>query len=216
MWTSQEKTNQHNYELIESPCELILDLEQIKKHLNDLPACDGSEDVYLTKVANAAISYAEKITELDLATKTYRLYLDHFGSHHHHHNNCINIFKRRNVEILSVEFLLDGELQTVDNNNYFVTFSNDYPQLCLVDDFCFPDHDNRKQAIQIKFKAGFGDKSCNIPSDLCQAIFEHIAQMFTNRGDCEECDCDGNLPSNTKMIYQAYKPLTLTTCQYNF
>ena len=60
--------------------------------------------------------------------------------------------------------------------------------------------DRQLQSIIITFKSGFGDTEADIPEDLKIAIFQIVAALYENCGDCSECDCNQFAPITAKAI----------------
>ncbi len=205
MWTRQV-TNTHNYIITNQSCNLQLNLDAVKKHLN-IDFSDLSEDSYLNEVIRAAITFAERQLNLYLLTTDVTLFIDNFL------DICIPIRRRPNVTIVQIDYFKGGVLTTVDASDYFITMSESfYPTVQPVESKCWPTPDCRKQAVQIKFQAGYGATFDTVPMDLKLALYNHIADMFENRGDCSEDTCSTCLPATTKRTYNSYKVPNMVIC----
>jgi len=205
MWRRQI-TNTHNYIITNQSCNLQLNLDAVKKHLY-IGFSDLSEDSYLNEVIRAAVEFAERQLNLYLLTTDVTLFIDNFL------DICIPIRRRPNVTIVQVDFFKDGVLTTVDAADYFLTVSESfYPTVQPVEDKDWPTPDCRKQAVQIKFQAGYGATFDTVPLDLKLGLYNHIADMFENRGDCSQDTCSTCLPATTQRTYNSYKVPNIVIC----
>lgn len=205
MWRRQI-TNTHNYIITNQLCNLQLNLDAVKKHLN-IGFNDLSQDSYLNEVIRAAVEFAERQLNLYLLTTDATLHIDNFL------DICIPIRRRPNVTIVQIDFFKDGVLTTVDAADYFLTVSQEfYPTVQPVEGKDWPTPDCRKQAVQIKFQSGYGATFDAVPIDPKLAFYNHIADMFENRGDCSEDTCSTCLPATTKRTYNSYKVPNIEIC----
>jgi len=116
----------------------------------------------------------------------------------------IEIERSKLQSITSIQYYKDGSLTTVSSSIYYITNNPDFASIYLVDGQEWPaDVDNRKQAVQITFVAGYGATGSSVPSDLKIAMLEHIAAYYENRGDC--ADCTENIPAFSRQIYASNK-----------
>lgn len=61
-----------------------------------------------------------------------------------------------------------------------------YGSIVLKADQIWPsDQDHEERTIEIKFNAGFGAASTDLPPDLIQGMLRVLADMVENRGDCD-------------------------------
>lgn len=205
MW-SRQVANTHNYIITNQSCNLQLNLDAVKRHLN-IGFSDLSDDSYLNELIRAAVEFAERQLNLYLLTTDVTLFIDNFL------DICIPIRRRPNVTIVQIDYFKDGVLTTVDAADYFATVSDSfYPTVQPVEGKCWPTPDCRKQAVQIKFQAGYGTTFDTVPMDLRLALYNHIADMFENRGDCSEDTCKTCLPATTKRTYNSYKVPNIVIC----
>jgi uncharacterized phiE125 gp8 family phage protein len=98
----------------------------------------------------------------------------------------------------------------VSTDVYFLTSSDTYPRLSLKSGQAWPtDEDDREQAVKITFVDGYGDAETDVPDDLREALLQHLAAMYANRGDCNEGRVGGALlagaqkflPIDAQLIY---------------
>ena len=183
------------YEVVERLCVSPLDLDLVKKHLR-IPFGQKSDDFYIQQIITAVVRFFESNTNTILLTTTFKLHLDCFTPE-------IEIRRKPNVVVTSVEYFLDGVLTVVDPLTFFQLFSNRYPCILPVEDEDWPtDADPRLQAVQVNFTAGYGATFDTVPPDLSLAIMQHITAMYENRGDCS--DCGKELPGSVRSIYKSY------------
>ena len=66
----------------------------------------------------------------------------------------------------------------------------------------FPtDVDQVPQAVEIIFTAGYGPDTTDVPADVKFAMLNHIADLYSNRGDCDS----SGIASKTKSLYDKIK-----------
>lgn len=190
-----------HYEVIQQPAGLPVSLETVKMHLR-LDETDNYENNYLTKLIKSVAAYGEKCTDREFLTKTFIAYTDCLYS-------GLEIEKSKLQSIDKIEYYLNGELKTLPESEYSIIKNNIYSRIFLKSSPFFVDE--RPQAVQITFKAGFGDSDSDIPEDLSVAMLHHIAKIYESRGDAEEnrgamaSVITSNLPLETLQVYSKYK-----------
>lgn len=139
---------------------------------------DADLDAELLRYINAAVPAAERFVRRDFITRTYLTYRDRFAA---------DIEIRRNPfqSVVSIKYYKSGVLVTVEPTTYYNTVEPDgYSKICLVEGQSWPtDVDVRHQAVQISFKCGYGDAAANVPAPLREGMLQHVAQLWTHRGD---------------------------------
>lgn len=187
-----------NYSLVTGAGSILpVNLPDVKNWLK-VPNTLTVDDNLIISVIKSATSTFEKITGRDLINKTYKTYLDAFpcvnGLNYYtgtsslafkYNDNGIVLRKSKLQSITSIQYYLDGVLTTWNAVNYYITDLPDYSAIYLVDGKEFPSNvDIRKQAVVINFVAGYGSSNANVPEDIKQALFQFIAYLYENRGDC--------------------------------
>ncbi|UCF50258.1 MAG: phage head-tail connector protein [Thermoplasmatales archaeon] len=177
----------------------VISLNQIKNYLK-IELTETSEDDFLTLLISGAVDFVQKYTKRQLLTTQFLTYRDYWSYQE-------ELRKSRFVELDSVKYYTDDVLTTFDTDNFYSTDENDFSKIILKDNKTFPDLDNRVQAIQITFKAGYGTTSSSIPDDILIALRSHIAFMYSNRGDCIEIlsKISTAIPPTARMIYEKYR-----------
>lgn len=160
----------------------------------------SGQDSILAMMLEAVTAYAEGFTKRDFITKTYQTFRDEFSE--------VGELRRSKLQsVTTIKYLVSGSLVTVSDSIYFNTVETDFSEILLEDGEAWPtDGDTRKQAIEIIFKAGFGDDSRSIPEDLKLAILQHATNYNENRGDCTLAD---SVPASTKIVYDKYRILDM-------
>ena len=109
--------------------------------------------------------------------------------------------------ITSIKFLIDGSLTTFDSSNYYITDKQEYAtiNLDIENNKTWPtDVDNRKQAVEIVFTAGYGSNPCDVPANLKRAMLAHVNILNRNLGDCKD------ETAISKQISQLYLPYMIS------
>jgi len=159
----------------------------------------------LEQIVKSVTVYAEQYMRRELLIKTFMLIIDCFPVF----NDQIELRRSKLTTIDLIEYLNESEvLTTVDATDYYIIESNEYSSVEPLPDKSWPsDLSNRRQAVRITFKAGFGTKSCEIPEEIRTAVLAHGAFLFENRGDCG-CGANGAakfLPSQSQTVYDQNK-----------
>jgi hypothetical protein len=149
-------------------------LDEVKQKLRLVGNNDF--DTELTRMIIVAREMCENITGRDLINKTYK------GS--------------KLKSISSVKYYFNNVLTTLSPSSYYFTNSTDYAKLVFTENFTV---DNRLQAIEIEFVAGYGTTVNTIPTSLKEAMLSFIDWLFNNSGDCAT---DGSLMAQS--LFNSY------------
>lgn len=175
----------YTYNITVPPATTPISLDDVKQHLRITGTAD---DALLTMYIEAATEYAENYTKRDLITRTYETFRDFFpacsGEGYYKNTLSLEIKRSRLQSIESIEYFYNGVLTLLDSSKYYNTLENDYSEIMPVEGGIWPNVDKRLQAIKITFKAGYGDDDSFIPAGYKQAILMHVANLYSNRGDC--------------------------------
>jgi len=185
-----------------------------------LKVTSNSEDALLTMIIQGCTEAAELYTKRDFITKSYLTYRDRFGDYgeqplyagypaqkvYTFYELPIVLRRSKLQSILSIKYWLDNVLTTWNAAEYYIVNKSAWSQVLPVDDFDYPSHDQRLQAIQIEFTAGYGATGADVPAALRMALLSHMASVYTNRGDCSAagCSCDA-APMSARAVYQQYR-----------
>lgn len=188
----------YTYKQIARDSSDAVPLSLVKSHLR-ITGENSCEDELIRTYIDTAILCFEALTKRVLITTTFKTYRDIW-------ERSYELRKSPFQSVESVQYYdTDNVLQTLDSSNYYTTDESGYSQLIFNNDASLPTLKDRKQAIEITFKAGYGDSVDNVPTDVKTALLQHVAQMYDNRGDCEGDCCENLLPPTAKMIYNKYR-----------
>ena len=121
-----------------------------------------------------------------------------------------------------IEYYVDDILITLDQSEYYSTESPDFAKVIAIDSWP-TNADDRRQAIVVNFTAGYGDNETpdpdesSVPCDLKEAIKQHVAALYMNRGDClpqnsglsQRGAVNTAIPVYTRMVYEQYRIIDL-------
>jgi len=194
----------YTYKEISRDSSDAIPLSLVKEHLRISHDNSCEDELIRTYIATARMCF-EAFTWRTLITTTFRTYRDIW-------ERGYEIRRSPLQSIESVKYYdTDNVLQTLDSSNYYITNETDYSRLIFNDDAVLPSLKGREQAIQIEFKAGYGDTMADIPADIQTALLQHVASMYENRGDCEGDFCNNLLPATARLIYSKYRIIEMVT-----
>lgn len=173
-------------------------LSEAKAHLR-IPAEDTGDDAYITALIMAAREIAERYTNLTFITQVRQLKLDRFP--------CTSYIELPYGPVASVtEFTYldsDGASQPlVLNTDYVLDIHNEVARVQHVNGW--PSTACRIATVTIKYSAGFGALSTDVPYAIRQAILMQIANLYENRQD----EADGvvtHIAYNSTLLLDAHK-----------
>jgi uncharacterized phiE125 gp8 family phage protein len=199
-------TKAYPYAVTTPPEALPLSPADVKTQLKLDPA-DNSQDEYLSTLIAAATDYAERYTRRDLLTRSYITYRDCFYDE-------IELRRCPVQSVRWIKYLQNGAFATVDPASYYNTVEPDgYTRIALYENLSWPQPvDNRLQAVQIAFTAGYGDAAADLPQELRLAILQHTAQLYAHRGDndfpqghASDATQDAAPPAIARALYDKYR-----------
>jgi uncharacterized phiE125 gp8 family phage protein len=151
-------------------------LDEVKQKLRLIGNSDFDSE--LTRMITVAREMCERITGRDLINKTYKGFLDCYF-------NQVEFRKSKLQSISSIKYYSNNILTTLSSTSYYFTNATDYSQLVFTQNFTA---DNRLQAIEIEFIAGYGSTASTVPTSLKEAMLSFIDWLFNNSGDCTNED----------------------------
>lgn len=179
------------YELISAGTPPVL-LAEVKTYLG---ISTTTSDAFLQTLLDAATAWGQLYTSKEFSNNTYTLLLDCF-------ENPIDISRAPINTITTIEYLIDGSFEVVDSSFYWLKKGRYNYQVILNEDASWPETDAREQAIKITFVTKPID--AGKLSIAKRAILQHVSYMFSNRGDCDDCDSCA-LSSGSVSIYDILK-----------
>jgi uncharacterized phiE125 gp8 family phage protein len=189
----------YTYNLTTAAASRPVSLIDVKTHLK-LNLSDTSEDAYLNLLIDAAVEAGERYTNRDFINKSYTTFREVFV-------DPIELRKSKVSSITSISYLLSGTWTTLATTVYGLTDTTGYPLVYLKDGQDWPSNvDNTPQCIRIIFVSGYGTTPASVPSGIRMALLNHIAFMYENRGDCNDCN---ELPSVVAKMYNPYRIINI-------
>lgn len=199
----------YTYNIVIPPATLPVSLIEVKEFLK-LDLLDISENSFLTLLIQASSDFFQKYTNRILINTTFETFFDCF-------RQSFELARSKFQSLIFFQYLQNGSQVDVDPTTFYITFENDYSRIIisLIEDFP-DDKDDRFQSIIVRFVAGFGDTSSDIPADIRIALLNQIASLYENRGDCNKCDCGdiSNLPTAVQNTYNQYRIMTIYGSPY--
>ena len=187
------------YNVSTAPAVRPLTLTEVKTHLK-IAITDCSQDDYLNLLIDMATDFGEKYTKRTFINTGFTTYRDDF-------NDSLLLRRSKTSAIASIKYLVSDVLTTLATSIYDFTDVNDFSEIFLKVDQVFPvDVDAVPQAVEIIFTAGYGAAATDVPADVKFAMLNHIAFLYSNRGDCAgDCSGAGAVPSTVKSLYDKIK-----------
>lgn len=135
----------------------------------------SAEDALITFLIAAARRKAENDTGLQLITATWLLNMDKFPG-------VIRIPKPPIQSVTHVKYIdTDGDQQTWDSDDYQTDLLSRPARIKPAPDESYPSIRSQFNAVEVKFVAGFGDASTDVPADIVQAIKIIATHWFLHR-----------------------------------
>lgn len=161
--------------LITAAAATPITLAEAKAHLR---VDTTTEDTLITTLINAATEYAEKRLARALITQTWEQYLDEFPS-----TDSFEIKFPPLQSITSIKYYdADNVLQTWDSTNYDVDIKAEPGTISLSNASTgYPSTFNKPNAVIIKYVAGYGDASTDVPELIRAGIKLLVSHFFENR-----------------------------------
>lgn len=138
----------------------------------------SDEDTYIGTLIEAARIDSELVQHRQFITATYTLTLDRFPA-----GDYIDLPRPPLQSVTSVKYYdSSGTQQTFSSSNYTVDTSAAPGRIYVDWDTGWPsDVDDRRNAVEIIYKAGYGDAATSVPNTTIQAIKIKVAHWFENR-----------------------------------
>ena len=182
-----------------------------------------AEDALITLILQRVTEQAELYTKRDFINKTYVTYRDIFGDGGENPsfagypamnyamslNTPISLRRSQLQSVTSVKYYSDNVLTTLSSAAYYIIRKQDFGMIQSVDGAAWPLVDDRNQAVEITFVAGYGATAASVPPSLRSALLAHANQVYANRGDCDvdspdSCSCS-LAPSAAKSAYNQFR-----------
>ena len=161
---------------VTAPSVEPLDLAEVKLQRR---VSGTDDDVELSRLISGARQYAENYTGRSFITQTWDLFLDKFESK-------IEIPMPRLQSVTTVKYTdTDGNQQTLSSSLYTVNTNAEPGYIIPAYNESWPDIRDVPDAVEIRYIAGYGDASTDVPEDLRHALLLMIGEWNENTEDTQ-------------------------------
>lgn len=176
------------YNVSTAPVNKPVTLVEAKVHLK-IDAADATQDDYLNLLLDMATAFGEKYTKRTFINTGFTTFRDDF-------NDSFLLRRSKVSAIASIKYLVSDTLTTLATSVYDFTDVTGFSEIFLKVDQVFPTNvDQVPQAVEIIFTAGYGADATDVPADVKFAMLNHIADLYSNRGDCAGSGVSGAVKS---------------------
>lgn len=182
-----------------------IDMSLVYDHLKVDNPPSAEEIAYIDVLVLSAIKYAELYMKRDIIQRTYKAFSDTL-----YWDRGYEVRRTPIISFTSLEYLKSDVLTTIDSADYFQTQSPNFIEIYPKDTWP-TDIDCRAQAVELQFDAGYAS-SDDVPAIYLTAIYQHVANMYQNRGDCTKSSCAKLLPLTSKAIYEMNRIIDIKVC----
>jgi len=151
-----------------------ISVEDARLHLR---ATESVEDAYIADLITAARQTVERRCSRSFYDRTLELVLDRFPS-------CdeIRLLFGPVSSVPSITYLdADGVSQTFAAASYVLDSTSVHPRVVLADGESWPETQAHPNAVTIRYVAGYGTDSVDIPADLRHAVRFLVGHWYANR-----------------------------------
>ena len=175
------------------------------------------DDALINDFIDIATECVKQYTRRSIMTETLELTIDYFGdsrdefdtlSEGVHNTTRASVFGYGNeIDLPFIPIQSITSIKTYDTTNAESTFSSTYYQLdetggrvYLNSGATWPTGLRDREAIKIRYVAGYGSTPQSVPAPIKQAIRQHVSFMYECRQSCE-------LPPSCKALLEPYRLL---------
>lgn len=161
--------------LVSAPSVRPISLSEARDHLR---VTTTDEDDYIELVIKSATDYYERFTWLQIITAEYELFLDEFPIG----DIPIELPRPPFQSITDIKFVNeDGVTETWANNLYELDTSLIPGLVRPINEEFYPDTKEQFKAVTVKFKAGYGDSSSEVPDGILHTLKLIISFLYDHR-----------------------------------
>lgn len=176
----------------EPKCEPVT-TDEAKEHARIDETADNG---LVTAMLYAARQACENYTRRAFITQSYTLFLDGWPDCPYVELPCAPL-----ISVTHVKTYDDADVATTwSASNYYVDVATKPGRLVLRSAASWPAADRVANAIEVLFKAGYGDSPDNVPYAIKQAILETFVHFYEHRGDA-----NAELPETAQILLASYK-----------
>lgn len=214
--------------LVTGPTVEPITLDDAKNFLR-IDASDTSDDTLITALIKAARSLVEAHTNRALLTQTWDYWMDSFPPSQHGQRAGWWDGVREGalssiVEAQGTIRLPKAPLQTVNSITYYDTTdtaqTTDLSTLVIQSEIepaaifpkigqIWPVSLRGRQAVKVRFIAGYGDNATSLPGDIIQAVRILVAHFYENRGVMVESRL-AEMPFSVQALLLPYRMMRLS------
>lgn len=189
---------------VTAPTVEPLSIIEAKRHLR---IEHNDSNVYISGLIKAARFYCERWCRRSFIETEWDMTLDHFPvshlsghnhtPHHHHHHSlerphrgalnrdrAIRPQRSPLISVTSITYIdTDGVSQTLATTEYDVDTSKEPGRIAEAFDKTWPETRAQVNAVTVRYKAGYGTASTDVPETIRQAMLLLIGNWYENRED---------------------------------
>lgn len=155
-----------------APASEPVTLAEAKAHLR---VDSSDEDALIGNLVKAAREYCELFTRRSFITTTWKLTLDKFP-------DTVELARSPAQSVTSIKYIDDdGVQQTFASASYLVDAESEPGRVTPVYGGSWPSARSQMNAVEVTFKAGYGDAAASVPQSAKQAILMLVGHWFENR-----------------------------------
>lgn len=168
-----------------------LSLAETKAYLK---VTSSSQDDIIQRIISTAVEYGERYTGRQFRANTWALTVADFP-------DCFRLIKPPVASVTSITRLVAGVPVSVPAVDYYLVKHPFYGAVAPSSGAAWPmDQDNRQDAVVVTFvSAPFANMQI-----VKSALLRHIAQMYSDRGDCGDV-CTAGIESGAHALYNAIR-----------
>lgn len=149
-------------------------LDDAKDHLREF---SSDNDRYITLLIKAATSFAEAYTWRAFITQTRKLTTDYWPS-----SGVIKVPKPPLQSVTAITYIdTNGDTQTWSSDEYDVDIKTEPGRVVPAYGYLYPSARSDISAIEMTYKAGYGDDPVDVPEDIRHAIKLLISHYYDIR-----------------------------------
>jgi len=164
-------------------------IAEAKSHLR---VDESADDTLIDTLITAARVRAENDLNRALITTTFELHLDAFPDND---SPGIVVPSAPLQSVASIKYTdTSGDVQTWDSSKYRVDSKSQPGRITPTFDESWPAAQCVTGAVVVRFVAGYGDQSTNVPRDILQAMLMLIGHWYENRESVVIGTITGSVP----------------------
>jgi uncharacterized phiE125 gp8 family phage protein len=178
----------------------IITTSEAKAHLKVDTTAD---DTLIGNLIAAAVQSAEAFTNRFFLTTQIIQYGDKW-------EDISYLFKSKVSLVVDVKYYdKDNSLQTLSTDIWLSDIKHQPARIGLKPDKDFPQLANRINAVEAKYKVGYGDTAGDVPQGIKQAVLLTIGNWYQNREQVVVGRIATELPKSAQYLLEQYKVQTI-------